>query len=243
MIPQLNPIYEKFNFTYKPNLTPDPTFLVPNSYVELSEDANLLRQTEDFWISSLPFTIITFIIIYFLHALLSKFEVTKKIAVFIKRFSWFGSIFTSILGNNLQYLSFRCFSQLYQPLPLGLNQTITIITAHVTLFLVIFFASSSYLILPSFFPINSTMLLEGYRRFYKTGFYLIILNLLKVLSGYIHSALYKDNLSQILYLLIIQIFIFLLLLKNHSIFLLKSVFTCNLIQSIFRLLLHLVLCL
>jgi hypothetical protein len=45
MIPQLKPIYEKFDFTYKSSLSKDPTFLVPYSYISLGEDANFLRQT------------------------------------------------------------------------------------------------------------------------------------------------------------------------------------------------------
>jgi hypothetical protein len=45
MIPQLKPVYEKFDFTYKSGLSKDPTFLVPYRYISLGEDANLLRQT------------------------------------------------------------------------------------------------------------------------------------------------------------------------------------------------------
>jgi hypothetical protein len=175
--------------------------------------------------------------IRFVYLLLSRFKRTKKIASLFKRFSWFGFLFTTIIGDNIQYFSFRCFSQLYQLMPLGSSQTLTIIISYLILFLVVFFASSSYLILPIFLPKNSVFLIEGYKSLFKTATYLISLSLLKMVSGYVHSALYKDNLHQISYLLAIQVLIFTLLIKNYSIYHFKSIFACTMIQNIFRVLL------
>lgn len=157
------------------------------------------------------------------------------------RFSWFGFIIVSIIGDNIQYLSFRCFSQLYQLLPLGKTQFATILTAYVTLFLVVFYSASAYIMLPIIIEKNSKLFFEGFRKGLKMQKYFICTCLLKICMGYVHSVLCSDGLAQIMCLLLIQVFQLVLLIDCHSAYLSKCLLTFHIIESIFRTILHLLL--
>lgn len=86
------------------------------------------------------------------------------------------------------------------------------------------------------------MMLEGFRQSVQSKKYLISVCVLKVGAGYVHSALCNYGLSQIMCLLIIQSTILMMLTNNHSIYQCKTLFTCHMIENIFRMILHLLLC-
>lgn len=173
--------------------------------------------------------------------LFDRYRVTRKISKLLFRFSWFGFLSVSLVGDNLQYLSFRCFSQIYQLLPLGPSQLASIVMSYITLFFVVFYSASAYYILPVFLMKKSKLLIEGYHRQFRTASYLNCLCMIRVVSGMIHSTLYQDSLTQITMLFAIQSILLGLLLYCRTLYLHKSLFTCHLMEAIFRAVLHVVL--
>jgi hypothetical protein len=96
--------------------------------------------------------------------MLNCFEITKKISKLFVRFNWFGFLFVSIIGDNIQYISFRGFSQLFQLLPIDKTQLFTIVVSYLSLFCVVFYSASAYFILPVVMARNGDMMLEGFRQ-------------------------------------------------------------------------------
>jgi hypothetical protein len=161
--------------------------------------------------------------------LLNLFRITRKVSQIFARFNWFGFLTVTIVGDNIQYMSFRCFSQLYQPLPSGSTQIATIVTSYLSLFFVVIYATCAYFLLPTLFTKHSNMLLEGYRYRMKTIVYLTLICTLKVCAGFIHSALCNDSSTQIISLLSLQSLFLVLLIDGQSLYLCKSIFICHLL--------------
>lgn len=186
-------------------------------------------------------TIATFVIFHCLFVLLRRFRLTKKLSSLFKRFHWFGFLTIAIIGDNIQYMSFRCFSQAYQLLPLGKSQLFTITLAYISFFLILSYSACSYFLLPSFFAKQQGAMTEGYKSHFKTAIYFTGVSLLKICAGVAHSLLYKISFAQIVMLLFIQIMLFCLLMYARSLYSHKSLFFCHLFESIVRIVLHFIL--
>jgi hypothetical protein len=173
--------------------------------------------------------------------LLRRFRLTKKLSSLFKSFHWFGFLMIAVIGENLQFLSFRCFSQVYQLLPLGKSQLIAIVLAYICLFFVVFYSACSYLILPSFYVKYREIITEGFKPHFKTYVYLTGTSLLKVCAGMAHSLLYDKNFVQIVVLLLIQFQLLFFLLFVRSIYSHRSLYYCHLLEGFVRVTLHIIL--
>lgn len=136
----------------------------------------------------------------------------------------------SLLGENLQYLSFKCFSQLFE-LKAGNTMLLNIVASYFLLFLIIFYAVSSYFMIPLFGKCRH-LLLEGKKVSLQTVLYFTTLAILKVFNGMVHSLLYGSDLTQSGCLLAVQLFILVILILNRRIYERKVLFVCHLSQAI-----------
>lgn len=186
-------------------------------------------------------TILTFVIYHFFFALLCRYQMTKRFSEFFKRFHFFSFLVVAAIGDNLQYMSFRCFSQIYQLFPLGRSQLIAISVAYISLFVVILYAASAYFVLPSFLARERGQLTEGFKFHFKTIIFLTGVSLLKVCTGMAHSLLYDTNYLQIVTLLLIQILLFCLFIYVRPFYEHKSLFYCHFAESGARVAMHVVL--
>jgi hypothetical protein len=73
------------------------------------------------------------------------------------------------------------------------------------------------------------MLVEGFKERFKTANYLTLVCGLRVFSGFVHSSLGRDSMSQIVCLLFIQTTLMFLLLCTQPLYICKSLFTCHFI--------------
>lgn len=163
----------------------------------------------------------------------------NKTADLIQRFKWMGFLLVSLLGENLQYLSFRCFSQLFE-LKAGRGMALNIVTCYSLLFVVVFYAASSYFLIPSFSKSHG-MLLEGFSVSLRTVFYMVTLGVLKVFNGMVHSLLYGNELAQTGCLLVVQLFLLVILVVNRRIYSRKMLFVCHLAETTLRTIIHFIL--
>lgn len=114
MLPELEPVYSRFNVSYDQLISLSPVARTPEKFIRLDQNVNFLRQTEDYWMSSLPITLVTFVLLHFIAGLTTKYNwnFAKKFSL---RFKYYGALSLTLIGENLQYLSFRCFSSMLEP--------------------------------------------------------------------------------------------------------------------------------
>lgn len=112
-----------------------------------------MNNTRDYWIGMIPFTTIIFVVLHFFYLLLDRydFKIKKNLAVF----NWYIILLASMINQNIQYLAFRSFQQIFrggspscQPFPS--LYYFNYIACYIMLFLVTIYACASYTILRSF---------------------------------------------------------------------------------------------
>lgn len=238
MIPVLEQVYSSIEANYNSNI-PTQSDRTPISYAAANEDAYFLRGTSDIWLSSLPFTIGSFIILSLTRRIFSKTVLARLLA----RFEFPCFLLVNIIGENVQYLSFRCFSQTYQLIPIG-NTIVTYINLSVcftVLFVVVFWSVAGYLILSEHLDKHRHLLFEGFTPSKKIVFYLSIVLILRVVNGAIHSLLYSNKILQISLLSAVQLVLISMTNINRRSYLTKTLFTMDIVDGVLRLALHSVL--
>lgn len=85
---------------------------IPKKWCFLNEASGFVNNTRDYWIGLVPFTTITFILLHFLYMLFNRFHL--KIKSNIISFNWFSILCYSIISQNIQYLAFRSFQQIFR---------------------------------------------------------------------------------------------------------------------------------
>lgn len=84
-----------------------------------------------------------------LFRILIRWRWTVKFTGLVERFGMLGMIWVSLVGENIQYFSFRCFSQLYE-LKSDEKMLFNIVVTYVVLFVIVFYAVASHLMLPHY---------------------------------------------------------------------------------------------
>lgn len=138
-------------------MPPTPTLNTPVTYLILSENSFFLKQTQDLWLRSLPLCIGTFAIGNLLYKIFIKFHITRGVAAIFHRFKFRSYLLVVFIGENLQYFTFRCFTQLYE-LKSDRRMLLNLIITYTVLFIVCFYAVSCYFMIPYFSPCVRRML-------------------------------------------------------------------------------------
>jgi hypothetical protein len=157
-IPCLDSLYKAFDISYADNLPESPTEKTPVTYLVLNENAMFLEMTEDFWLRSLMIVAATFAMLHLVFRGLNSCNRTRGAANFIRKFSLWSFLLVSLMGENVQYFSFRCFSQVYE---LGVREKgllVNLLVNYMVLFLVILYAVGSFYFLPYFSPCTEMLL-------------------------------------------------------------------------------------
>lgn len=228
---------------YKEYLPGNEDSKTPPTYQFLGDDAYFIRQTDDFWIFSTTLTVIVFIFFRHLRRFILRFEwMPLWIARLLRKFKWFGFLAVGIAGENVQYLSFRCFSQLFQT-ETGHRNVLNLLLAFTVLFLVTFYAAGSLLFLPALLRRHSALLIEGFSRSIRTAHYLTLVLLVRLAMGAVHSLLYETSRLQIAVLLGLQALLLGLALFYRRVFLRKSLLAIYIMECVLRIMVHAFLCL
>lgn len=154
-----------------------------------------------------------------------RYPILNKIAKIFRRFRWKSFILNSLIGENLQYLSFRCFSQTFDVMVHGQLEYFCLICSYLMLFTILFYAIYSNFAPVSFTKLKRKYFFDGYIYGPQTIFHLTTFCLLRVFNGAIHSRL--SGLSQVGILLTVQVFIFCLIIYNRHVYEKKITYTCN----------------
>lgn len=235
VLPPLDPAYQEMRALYARNLS-DLGGNSPATYQWVGEGASFLRQTDDYWICTAPLTVGTFALLFLLHRACKR---TSRLGVLRKllfRFEWCGFLVVSLIGENTQYLSFRCFSQLYEP-----NSQAGLVVAYLVLFLLTCYGVGAFLLLPITFRQHSELLLEGYHNRLRISAHLTLLQTVRFAMGFVHSLLFRDHWAQIGVLLLCHSAILGTVVSSRDLYKRKSLFLANLLDAGLKVLLHLLL--
>lgn len=175
------------------------------------------------------------------------FFVVRKLTCFprlqncLRKFTNFSFLIISLLGEQVQSLSFKCFSQFYD-LRTGSNyisDCINLVVSHTVLFLCLIYAVGSAWVLPVLAPRHRKMLYDGFHIKLKTAAGQTILLLTRFVGGYTHSLLYERPQTQIAILLLLQLAGCIVICVLRNCYTRKTTFVCHLLQFIFRTVLYL----
>jgi hypothetical protein len=165
-----------------------------------NEDLFFLNNCRGYLFYTVPSSVLLFFIFSKLYYALSvrKLELAKLLIAFS---SW-AYLIVSLLGDNLQYLSFRCFSQLRYVIPnRGILSYISIILSINIGFIAIICAICTYFLALSWTSSNfrPTLLLKRHNSCYYLMFWLVA----RMISGFIHAYI-DDALQRITFLVLLQ---------------------------------------
>jgi hypothetical protein len=169
---------------------------------------NFYRNVSNFLVISLPINLLIFLILMGLEWLLRRYRIFKPIQVILKPFRSFVCFFSAMFAENMTYLSFHCFLQLYRFVPYAHGQhtfpssILCLIMLFTTLITAIFLSFAAWIYASKTFQIDycKTSNSKSYLFF---GFALTG----KFAAGFAHA--YVDNPKHIvLGLLIINCFVF-----------------------------------
>lgn len=110
---------------------------VPMRFLRFNEDCIFLNNTQDYWFVTIPLTVLTFLLLQRLFNCFRRFKLSK----IIRPFCTIVALIMTLVGDNIQYLSFRAFQQLVylQPQP-GVSFALNLILTITALFIAVFCA-------------------------------------------------------------------------------------------------------
>lgn len=140
----------------------------------------------------------------------------------------------------MQYLTFRCLSQLYQLVPNGdwLVAYTNLAVCYTVFFVVVVWSVCGYAMLNSHLRKSRHLLFEGFAPSGRSVAHFTGITMLRVVSGAAHGLLYSHKVLQISILLGAQIAIFTLLVVNRKQYHSKTKFVGNIVEGITRMLLN-----
>lgn len=227
LLPQLSVLYEKLNFSYDGLLPEGRVWNTPLRFVDLDGDVGFLRETEDYWIGTVPMTIIGFGLVNFAGRTLrkSKHIIAKTIAKLLKRFMWVSFLTMTLIGDNLQYFSFKCFAQMYELSARLPVEFFGLVLTYTVLFVVVFYAVSSGLLVMGYHSEERELVCENFNYSFGAGIHLTLIGIIRVFNGVVHSRM--DEFTRILTLLTVRIVQLCLIIKNRSYYTKKIVLLCH----------------
>lgn len=193
MIPELRPVYDKFNISYN-DLLPVPHIIhTPMKFIELDGSSHFLIQTQEYWLSTVPISILSFGGFYLVFKLLVSFEFTNRFSHSLIKFKWPVFLLVNLIGENVQYLSFRCFSQTYQVSAGNRLEILNLFCCYVALFVVVFYASSWFVLFGTLPKQAKEVVCEGFRCSLRTAAHFSALSSIRVFTGFMHSKFADDG--------------------------------------------------
>lgn len=89
----------------------------PSKFSDFGKKNNFYNNISNFFVISLPFNIITFILLAGLSWFARGFNNFRWMRKLLRPFQCFLNLWSSIVTDNMTYLSFHCFLQLYRIVP------------------------------------------------------------------------------------------------------------------------------
>lgn len=112
-----------------------------------------------------------------------------------------GMLIISICGLNIQYFSFRAFSQLFQTVPINLNYSYNLVLTYFLLLIIIIYSLNCTLIFKFIYSDNYKNIFRGTFES-ENIFCFATFNTLKLLTGFIHAYFYYNSFLQSIFLMI-----------------------------------------
>lgn len=230
-------LLDRYQISYA-NYIPVPTVKrTPKSYQLLDEEPSILLSTEKYWTFSVPFTILFFTIMHLIHRSLGT---CSRLRAYLIKFSSFSFLVISLIGEQVQTFSFKCFNQMYDlttnsgPILSYSGQVLN----YCLLFSVFMYACSAFWILPYMSPGHCRLILDGYCIKFRSHIGLTIILLTRVVNGFAHSQLYYNPFIQSATIMAMQLVYFLTVLWMRVCYTRKSLFICHVLQHGFKILLY-----
>jgi hypothetical protein len=196
-LPQpLQPIYNQYVGGFVQAFFPSDSVQTLQKWLDVNETTNFMQTTVDFWCSMVPLTVVSF---FTIHIVL-HFMKNNWFKRFLIRFTVKATVLVSIFGDNVQYLSFRCFSQLYD---ISINpqakifSTLNLTMSYIVLICTLAFVCVFYVLLKYIENKQAYVFAEGFKRCNRGYFYLAQMNAMRFLLGALHAILYLNSSLQI----------------------------------------------
>lgn len=239
----IQPLYDSIKSSYSRTLPPSETANSPATYPGVGEDVYLLRQTDEYWLFTIPSAVLGFLLFHYLHLLMGRVRRLQNPAKLLCRFQWNGMLVVALFGENIQYLSFRCFSQLYQRGIAAPSGLLNLAVTYSVLFLALLYAAASCALLPllSRHAASRKLLAEGFAGGAGTTLHLTALSLFKFLAGFAHGMLFWEPEQQVGLLLAMHAAILLLILLDRGLYTRRTILALDIWDRVLRVLLHVLL--
>ena len=134
----LEGVYATLDMSYRDDILSNDLGRSPPKFASLDGDVYFLKTTQDLWVSSLPISLVCFVLFALLHALISRHCRSR----FLKRYQYAGMVALDVFGCNVDYYSFKCFSQLHQTVPLGRQYYCNLASCFLFLLLLVLYSAS-----------------------------------------------------------------------------------------------------
>lgn len=135
------------NLDYSQTILTNDLGKSPEKFKLIDGDVYFLRSTNTIWPGMLSLTLLMFLICNILNVLINKMIRTNL----FEPYRYVGMMFVSFFGCNIQYFSFRVFSQLFITVPQSDQYRINLLFAYSILFTLIVYSLSSALIFKSIY--------------------------------------------------------------------------------------------
>lgn len=151
-----------------------------------------LKNTESIWTFSLPVSLIFFFLFFCVHWSINKFVKNN----FFKNYKYFGMIMVDQVGSNIQYFTFRVFSQLSQLVVFGPMYYINLSISYFVLLVVLIYSVSSSVVFTNVYTSTrfNYILSDLFGQSWVVWFN--VSNIIKMFTGFVHAYFYHSPLVQ-----------------------------------------------
>lgn len=233
--------YQKSGISYSEKLDVPHSPTLPASFDALSENYHFLNETENFWTCCLVVLVPTFALLY----LVRRRTQSQRLKDILVKFACFSFLVLSLLSENIQFFSFRGFSQLYGRSLIG-SQTVVFNLNLVISYTMVFVSLAYAVAAPWLFVWLNTSeiskaIYDDFRVARRTCLCLSVYMLSRFFTGAMHAMLYDQPELQIVLLTTVQvinIFIVYILRKQ---FRKKTHLAIRATENVLRIALHAIL--
>jgi hypothetical protein len=203
--------YNKLNNYLTPIDIKDPNNLTPSNLRIFGENLFFLNNVQQYLIVTVVLSVIVFVFLKVIRAYLPS-----GIAQLLRPFCTYSYLLANLLGDNIQYLSFRAFERLIYAVPIGGTVGYCdLIVAVVILFFVVTMACSLYLLIWSFD--RHAFRSEYYRPALASYSVMTVATLGRCLNGFCHAYL-TNSPTQLCLLLLVNLVNLILVHRTAQLF-------------------------
>jgi hypothetical protein len=179
-----------------------------------------VTNTYKFWISSVPTSVLTYLVLHSLFRLLKKYNINFRLK--IVNFKWFTILFVNLLLKNIQLLAFRAFQQLLYgqspSLQIKHMYFINEILCIIALFFVVICTFTGQFIVRIMINNNIKYWIDNVWYSESAVWYLIITQLVRITNGFIFCCQFFNNLTKVSILFSTQISILCVIVSFRNYF-------------------------